>query len=477
MTRALSPLVTDEWRSWEPEEKRQLLDALQAARVAQLQQAWSPYPWQHRHVHPPGRPPGPCDATCLTLPEPPPVPTLGAWLLMGGRGTGKTDGGSHYMLEHVAGPPCDKRVRGGHRMLIIAPTLGDAVESCVNGPSGLRAYDPRVTVTGSTGGTYVRFPGGAEAMALGASTPRDVERLRAKGANRCLTWLEEAGAQAQLGLVMDLLTPGMRLGRRPHYVITTTPKVRPEVKALVADPDTQLTWGRTRDATHMDPAVRAKLEARMAGTRLGRQELDGELLVDVEGALWRQWQIDRARHTTGPTTIPSLRRVVVGVDPNAGGPDECGIVAVGITRDRMPDATGRDQVHAYVLADRSDHFDHPGQWAKAACDLYDELGADAVVAEVNNGGDMVGHTIHVHDPRVRYRAVRATRGKARRAEPVVALYEQQRVHHAGVFPQLEGQQTTWVDEPGADSPDRMDALVWALTDLLLRGGGSRAGVA
>lgn len=286
----------------------------------------------------------------------------------------------------------------------------------------------------------------------------------------CLVWLEEMAAMRQLRHVLDIATPGMRLGPTPHYVATTTPKPRPEVRELVAAQSTRVTRGRTRDAVHLDADVRAALETKYAGTRLGRQELEGELLEDVEGALWTWGMVEANR--VHPGMHPELGRVVTAVDPNAGGPDEAGIVTVGIARHPTPDKLGRVVPHVYVLADDSLHAQQPTDWARAAVDAYHRWGSDALVAETNNGGNMVGHTIHVLDPSVRYRSVTATRGKHVRAEPVVALYEQERAHHVGVFPGLEEQQTTWTQD--ADwSPDRMDALVWAVTELTLGQRGSR----
>lgn len=438
------------WLDWDADAKAHLEERLAARLVELKHRLWQPYPWQT------------------------PPRTIGVhetWLQLGGRGTGKTDGCARYVVDHVNGPACDPRVKGGHRIAIVAPTLGDAVEACVNGPSGLKAHDPRVLLRGGTGGTYVRFPGGSEGKLFGASTPQDVERLRA-GGNRCLVWLEEVAAQRNLAAVMEHTRLGLRIGPTPHYIASTTPKPRPELRGIVSDARTLVTRGRTSDAHHLDAAVRAVYEEMYAGTRTGRQELEGELLDDVEGALWQLWLIEQAR--IKPIDRPELKRIVVAIDPNAGGPDECGIVACGIGRDKLPDKLGRVVEHAYVVADRSDRYQHPGAWGAAAVKLYHELGADAIVAEVNNGGDMVGHVIHVEDARVRYRSVSATRGKAVRAEPVVALYEQMRVHHVGTFPKLEDQQTTWTDD-ATWSPDRLDALVWALTDLMLsRRGGGRA---
>lgn len=441
------------WQEWEPAAKQELLQRAKARLVKALLDQWEPYPWQV---------------------QPRPLEAQETWLLMGGRGTGKTDGGAHAVLEHINGPVCDKRLKGGHRIGIVAPTLGDAAESAVRGPSGLQAYDPRVRLWGSTGGTYVRFHNGAEGKLFGASTETDVDRLRS-GGNRCLYWLEEAAAMRHLGQVLEHTRLGLRIGPKPHFVATTTPKPRPELKALVHDKRTVLTRGRTEQAHHLAAEVRQVLEELYAGTRLGRQELAGELLDDVEGALWTEWLISRSR--VGKAAVPDLRRVVVAVDPNAGGPDEAGIVVAGSSKDKMPDRLGMLQHHAYVLEDLSLHTERAGGWAEVAIAAYHRHQADAVVAEVNNGGDMVRDVIHTRDPSVRYRAVHATRGKAVRAEPVVALYEQDRAHHVGMLPQLEDQQTTWTDD--ADwSPDRMDALVWALTDLMLkRGGGGRASAA
>lgn len=467
-------LATEVWRSWSPEQKRHLLAKAGEVQAAQRRNARDPYPWQRPHAHPADWPLNrPCDDGCLAYPDLPPLAAHDTWLLIGGRGIGKTDGSAMYVLDHVNGPPCDPKIRGGHRLAIIAPTLGDAVESCVNGPSGLAAYDPRVRAVGAAGGTFVRFPNGAQAKLFGAHTENDVQRLRA-GGNRCLVWLEEAAAMRYLGIALEQSAMGLRVGPRPHYVASTTPKIRPEIKAWLHDPKVHVTMGRTRDATHLAAEVRDALYAKHLGTRSGLQELDGLLLEDVDGALWRSAMIDQ--HRVGESDVRAYQRIVVAVDPNAGGPDECGIVVVGLERERRPDKTGRLRQHVYVLADESDHYPHPGAWAAAAVRAYHRWQADAIVAEVNNGGDMVPHTIRTVDATVRCRSVTATRGKAVRAEPVVALYEQEAVHHVGIFPRLEEQQTTWTPDSD-DSPDRMDALVWGITELAVKGGGGFASAA
>lgn len=449
------------WRGLTPQQKRAFLDRVLGAAAAQARDAREPYPWQRPHVHPPGRPDVPCDASCRDLPDLPPLGAHEMWLLMGGRGTGKTDAGSTYVLDHVAAPPCDPRLPGGHRIAIVAPTLGDAVESCVSGPSGLQAYDRRVRLVQHAGGSIVKFPGGSRARLFGAHTPDDVNRLRS-GGNTCLVWLEEAAAMRRLAEVLEHSALGLRMGATPHYVASTTPKVRPEIRDLMSDPSVARTRGRTRDARYLNAAVREKLERKYAGTRTGRQELEGELLTEVEGALWAATLIDPYR-VKDP---PSLSRVVVGLDPNAGGPDEAGIIVAGLSYDRAPTAVGTTDRHLYVLDDRSFHASRSGEWARAAIAAYYRWEADAIVVETNNGGDMAPTILRGLDPDVRVVVVNATRGKAVRAEPVVGLYEQGRVHHVGALPRLEDQQTTWT-ESESWSPDRMDALVWACTYLAL----------
>lgn len=435
------------WQTWDDHDKARIVASLEAQVVAARARAWRPYPWQ--------RPPRELGAHEM-------------WLQLGGRGTGKTDGGARYVLDHVAGPACNPRIKGGHRVAIIAPTLGDAANSCVTGPSGLQAHDRRVRLSTGPGGTVVRFHNGSRAKLFGAHTEADVDRLRA-GGNNCLVWLEEWAAMRYAAGAYEQAAFGLRVGPHPHFIATTTPKPLPVLRTALADTATLLTRGRTSEATHLPQAVRDRLEAKYANTRMGRQEMDGELLDDIEGALWKLLLIEQER--VPDTDVPALRRIVVAVDPNVGGPDEAGIVVVGLAADRRPDASDRLADHAYVLEDASGPFTSSEGWARRAVEAYHHWRADAVVAEVNNGGDMVGITIRQYDPAVSYREVRATRGKVRRAEPIVGLYEQRRVHHAGVFPRLEDQMTTWTD--GASySPDRLDALVWGLTDVML---GARRG--
>jgi len=397
------------------------------------------------------------------------------WLLLGGRNAGKTDACAAYMTEHVKGPPCLPDLPGGHRMSIIAPTLADAVDSCVNGPSGLRAHDLNVRLVQAPGGTIVRWPSGAEAKLFGAFQRQDVERLRA-GGNRCLSWLEEFAAWPQLATAWTQMTLGTRLGRHPRAVGSTTPKPRPLLSSLIkkasdwrANPDTSpprldrivISRGQTKDNVHADPEVIAALYDAYSGTRLGRQELDAELLEDFEGAAWQREQIDADR----VSSAPDLVRVFVGIDPSTWGPDvgreytdvghgiETGIVAAGLSVDRQ----------VYILDDLSGRFS-PEKWAARAAKAYHRFHAQAIVPEINMGGAMVTDLLRLVDDSVRVKPVRAAKGKRARIEPVAALYEQHRAHHVGTLPILEDQMVGW-DPSESWSPDRIDALVWAVTQL------------
>jgi phage terminase large subunit-like protein len=466
-----------DWRSLDEDDKRHLIERLESVKNAAQRAAWQPYPWQRPHAHKYGDPP--CDERCLSAP----AVELAAhdmWLQFGGRGTGKTDGAAQHVADHVRGPACDPRLPGGHRVAIIAPTLGDAAESCVNGPSGLATHYPGCRIWSSAGGTFVRFPNGALAKLFGASTPEDVERLRA-GGNRCLAWWEELAAWRRLEQCMEHSRYGLRIGDAPHIVASTTPKTKRPIISLLDDPSVTITRGRTRDAVHLDEKVRDELMRKYAGTRSGRQELDGEVLRDVEGALWTYDTIDASRVTSLEVhkLAEMLARIVVAIDPavtNTEDSDETGIIVAGRSaRDNCPICGEVDRAHGFVLADYSGRYS-PGGWARVALDALDEFDADAVVAEVNNGGDMVEDVLRTRRQSVPYREVRASRGKRVRAEPVATLYTERplsRMHHVGTFTELEDQQTSWTPDDD-DSPDRLDALVWAGTDLLVKRGGGRA---
>lgn len=396
------------------------------------------------------------------------------WLLLGGRGSGKTAAAARYMHEHLMGPPCLPHVPGGHWCSIIAPTLGDAVTSCVNGPSGLRAHQPGLKLRQTAGGTIVRYPNGAEAKIFGAHTPEDVERLRS-GGNRCFTWAEELAAWRYLEECWQHMRYGLRIGPRPHVVVSTTPKSRKLIKDLAKSPEKEVavTHATTRENPHLDERVKRDLYADYEGTRLGRQELLGLILEDVEGALWKTDWIEGNRIDF--SKLPDdFDRIVVGVDPAASkGGDETGIVVVGMVSPGNYYSQERmlwDASHAFVLADYSLNGT-TAEWAKQVIKAYHDWGANSVIAEVNNGGEMVAHSIQVYDTSIPIRVAHASRGKDKRAEPIANLYEKGRVHHVGAFPELEEQMTTWDrDDPDESwSPDRMDAMVWAIHALMVSG--------
>ncbi len=261
-----------------------------------------------------------------------------------------------------------------------------------------------------------------------------------------------------------MLMFGLRLGDDPRVVVTTTPRPTKLIRTLVGDPKVRLTRGTTADNRgNLAPAFLHQIVRRAAGTRLGRQALDAELLEDVPGALWSRAVVEAAR----TTELPELQRIVVAIDPAAtsgGDADETGIVVVG-------KAAGANGIaHGYVLADLSGRYTPP-EWAKVALTAWRVRGADRIVAEVNNGGEMVEATLRAVDPDIPFSAVRAARGKVARAEPVAALYEQGRVHHLGAFPLLEDQMCAFTSDfdraKAGYSPDRVDALVWALNELLV----------
>lgn len=400
------------------------------------------------------------------------------WLLLGGRGAGKTATAAHDMHEHVMGPPCLPGVPGGHWPGIIAPTLGDGVTSCVNGPSGLRRWCPEIKVRQTAGGTVARWPNGCEAKIFGAHTPEDVERLRS-GGNRCYVWAEELAAWRYLEDCWQHMRYGLRVGPWPHIIISTTPKPWRLIKGLIKraleetgkhDPYVVITKASTKDNPHLDKRVKDELYDDYEGTRLGRQELDAELLEEAENALWKPADIEN--HRILVRQMPKwMRRMSVNIDPAATeNGDEHGITVTGAVdawqQLWVPEEL-RTRSHFFVLADYS-FRGRPEQWANKAVDAYYEYEADVIVAEKNNGGDMVEHTIRTVDDRVNVKLVSATRGKAIRAEPVSAIYQQGRGHHVGVFEELEDQMTSWdpIEPDPSWSPDRMDSLVWGATELI-----------
>jgi predicted phage terminase large subunit-like protein len=390
----------------------------------------------------------------------PPLPWK-VWALIAGRGSGKTDAGAHYVDAHARGAPC---LPGSvpHRMAVLAPTLPDAQMTCVLGDSGLLRADQAIRYRpGSMKEADLVWPNGSQARLFGAHGPDDPNRLR--GPQHCLVWADELAAWPRLDETWDMMEFGLRLGPDPRVVVTTTPRSRALLRRLLADPSTVVTRASTRDNPSLPEDRRAALYARYAGTRLGRQELDAEIIDDADGALWTRKMIDyrepaQRMDIRSKVLTRDMARVVVAIDPavtSGEDSDETGIVGAGIGAD----------ARGYVLADASCRMP-PADWARRAINLYRELQADRIVAEANNGGDLVSTVIHTIDLTVPVTLVHASRGKRTRAEPVSALYEQGRVSHVVPFPELEDQLCSYTGAPGEDSPDRMDALVWALTDVM-----------
>lgn len=420
----------------------------------------------------------------------PPPGDWEGWALIAGRGAGKTDACAAYISEHVNGPPC---LPGPipHWIGVIAPTLGDAATSCYAGPSGIRAHSPDAKMTNGPGGLTVKWPNGSEAKLFGAHTPDDVERLRS-GGNRCSVWLEELAAWRYLDDCWNHMRFGLRVGPRPRWVASTTPKPKPLIKKLVAGDvrNVALTTGvSTYDNPHLPQHIRDALEETYAGTQLGSQELLGRILEEDENALWTRDMIEATRVQAGGH--PDLARISVGVDPS-GGAGEQGIVVVGKSGLLLPGASldpgakllvralaqERPVAHGYVLDDRTCHLP-PDGWGRRAVQAAVDWEADDIVVETNYGGAMAVATIRSAADSmgidIPIRTVTATRGKAVRAQPVSALTAQGRWHHAGTFDALETQLTTWYPEIGW-SPDRLDAMVWPAWHMkLVRAGGTGVG--
>lgn len=384
----------------------------------------------------------------------PPPGDWSTWLIMAGRGFGKTRTSVEWIREQVM-------THGAIRVALVAATAADARDVLVEGESGLLACCERYGVHAKykSSKRRVEFPNGALAFLYSAEEP---DRLRgpqhhAAAADEIAAW--------RYPETWDNLQFGLRLGAHPRTVVATTPKPVHLVRTLLKGAesgDVAVTRGSTYDnADNLSPAFLNAIRARYEGTRLGRQEIAGELLNDVEGALWSYAMIEATRLSALPDGV-SLARIVVAVDPPASsGSDsaECGIVVAG----RGDDGRG------YVLADRSVRGS-PNEWARAAVKAYHDFQADHITIEVNQGGEMATNTLRTVDQNVPIETVHASRGKYARAEPVSALYEQERISHLGTFAALEDQQATWVPDGRMPSPDRLDALVWAFTDLMLNDG-------
>ena len=369
------------------------------------------------------------------------------WLILAGRGWGKTrTGATDAMLYALKHPNV--------QVAVVTPTFGDLRRTAFEGVSGILRNIPDGCLLEGRGQGYnssaseIRLYNGSKIMGFSATEP---DRLRGPQFHRA--WCDELAAWRYPD-AFDQLMFALRLGEKPQCVITTTPKPTPLIKQLLDRPDTLITSGSTfENEANLASSTLAMLKSRYEGTTLGRQELYAEVIDNMEGALWNYPMLERCR----ANDYPDLANIVVAVDPavtSGADSDETGIVVVAKC------GNGR----YYVLEDRSGKYS-PDQWGKVACDLFHKWDADRVIAEVNNGGDLVERLIRTVDHTVRFKSVHATRGKLVRAEPIAALYEQGKVHHIGVFPELESQMCTYTGDRPKPSPDRLDALVWGLSEL------------
>lgn len=402
------------------------------------------------------------------------LPTYGGAYLSAaitGRGFGKTRMGAEFVKKRALAEP-------GHRVAIIVPDFAVGKDVCMEGESGLVGRNPGEGVVPrnrieryNKSTAELTLTNGSFFQIFGTNTRVDAESLR--GYQCGTAWFEELGTQRYGDVAMDMLEFALRLGEDPRIIVTTTPRRIPVIQTILKDPANHIVRGSTlSNAANLPATTIARLKAKYENTTLGRQELYGELLDDAPGALWTLDMLEDCRVQDEPKEFD---RIIVGVDP-AGShrkdSDETGIVVAGKVGD-----------HFYVIADYSGSYS-TNEWRTKAVNAYHQHQADAVVAERNYGGDMVEQVMRDYDRNISYRDAHASRGKALRAEPVQMLYQQGRVHHVGRFADLEQQMTTWVPpgrfevdqgtgaqvelEASNWSPDRVDALVWALTSLMVR---------
>lgn len=386
------------------------------------------------------------------------------WLVLAGRGFGKTRMGSEWIREKAHKYP-------GCRIALVAETAADARDVMIKGDSGLLSVDPTLSDDSwSPTNRCLTWPNGSRAFTYNGTTP---DQLR--GPQHHFAWVDELAKFEYMQEAWDQLQFGLRLGEQPQALVTTTPRPLPLIKKLMAREGNgvYVTRGATIDnMNNLAKSTVNELYERYGGTRLGRQELEGEILEDIPGALWTRESIDGHRLKTPPE---DMERVLVAVDPAASsheGSDENGIVVVGLARDKDGYARG------YVLEDAS-LKGSPEEWARKAVQMYRKWQADKIVAEKNNGGEMVLSVIKAADRSVPVKLVHASRGKVVRAEPISALYEQGRVHHVGMFDKLEDQMCLFsidnVRNSSTGSPDRVDALVWGLSEIFEKIAGRRRG--
>lgn len=382
------------------------------------------------------------------------------WLVTGGRGSGKTRLGAEWVNGLVHGlPPFAKPKQEYRHIALVGETLGDVREVMIEGHSGILSLPGMDRPRYEASRRRLLWANGAVAQAFSSEDPDSL-----RGPQFDAAWCDELGKWKNAEACWDMLQFGLRLGEQPKQIVTTTPRPTRLMKRLMADPQVRRTKLSTEaNKDNLAAGFVEALKTRYGGTRIARQELEGELIEDREDALWSRDMLAAAT----VALADGLRRIVVAVDPPASSrktSDACGIIAAGL------DADG----NAVVLADATLKAAKPQDWAGAAVALFHRLEADCIVAEVNQGGDMVTAVIRTVDPLVPVKAVRATRGKWLRAEPVAALYSQGRVKHAGRFAELEDEMCDFGPDglSGGRSPDRVDALVWAITDLMPRWAGA-----
>ncbi len=381
----------------------------------------------------------------LREPQRPPPGDWGIWVILAGRGFGKTHAGAEWVHGTAT--------QGVRRIALVAPTLDVARAVMVEGESGLLArVPPGASLTWQPHAKRLVWNNGSEARLFSGADPDGL-----RGGQFDAAWGDEFAHWARGEDAVMNLRMATRLGTAPRLLLTTTPLPLRWLKALIAEPGVVLTRGATQDNhAHLPAAFLNRLERRFGGTATGRQELAGEILDEIDGALWTRALIERQRIAQ----VPPLARVVVGVDPPADG-GTCGIVVAALGQDGA----------AYVVHDASVTAQRPENWARAVVAAADQWQADRVVAEINQGGSMVTALLKSVDAALPVQPVRASRGKVARAEPVAALYGEGRVFHAGVFPALEDELCGLTADGryvgAGSSPDRADACVWALTALML----------
>lgn len=384
----------------------------------------------------------------------PPEGAWRTWVVMGGRGAGKTRAGAEWVRRMVEGPSREARGTAA-RLALVGETYDQVRDVMVLGESGIvKCSPPDRRPAWEASRRRLVWPNGAQAQVFSAQDP---EALR--GPQFDAAWVDELAKWRRGDAAWDMLQFCLRLGDAPRACVTTTPRNVPVLKRVLAAPSTVVTTAPTHaNRANLAPSFLEEMSARYAGTRLGVQEIEGLLLDEIDGALWSASQLIECR----TDAVDDLSRIVVAVDPPVtSGPraDTCGIVVAGANADRTRFA---------ILEDASVAGASPTGWAQAAIAAYERHGADRIVAEVNQGGDLVEAVLRQFDRTVPYRGVHATRGKVSRAEPVAALYEQGRVSHLGRLDALEEQMALMTVQgfQGEGSPDRVDALVWAVSELM-----------